>query len=254
MRAGTTWSEYLTSFHSDRAGITEDVLAAATAGGVTPYEWLCEPLREVSSLVLDIACGSGPMRRPLGDVDWVGIDMSANELGRAALGGTGPLVQADAARLPIATAAVGAAVCSMALMLVEPFDAVLSEVARVLAPGGVFVATIPVERPLRMSDRLRYLRLFAALRVARLDYPNRAELTDPRERLARHGLVVVSDERRRFSYAIADSAAAETLVRSLYLPGVADDRVDTGVRVARRWRCDIGLPLRRIICRRATPA
>ncbi len=226
----------------------------ATAGGVTPYEWLCEPLRQVSSLVLDIACGSGPINRILGDGAWVGIDMSAGELARAARDGTGPLVRADATRLPIATATAGAVVCSMAMMLIEPFDAFLSEVARVLAPGGVFVATIPVGGPLRMSDRLRYLRLLAALRVARLDYPNRVELSDPRERLARNGLIVVDDERRRFSYPATEGAAAETLVRSLYLPGVAEHRVDAGIRIARRWRGDIGLPLRRIICRRATEA
>ena len=78
-------SEERTAFHRDQAGITEDVLALAKVDGVTPYQWLCEPLRDVSSLVLDIACGSGPVRRLLGGVDWIGVDRSSDELSRAGL-------------------------------------------------------------------------------------------------------------------------------------------------------------------------
>ena len=250
MTAGPSWSEYLRSFHGARAGITEDVLARATADGVAPYGWLAEPVSGAGSLVLDVACGSGPLHGRLRAARWVGLDLSTAELRRAAVNGASPLVQADAARLPVRPGVVGAVVCSMALMIVEPLDAVLSEVARVLAPGGVFVAMVPVEGPLSGLDRLRYLRLLAALRLPRFDYPNRTELQRPAARLAVHGLRLVADERRRFRYPLCDDEAASTLVRSLYLPGVPSGRIATAEQIARRWRRgDLGIPLRRLVCR-----
>jgi len=136
MTVGPTWSEYVRAFHGALAGITEDVLARAIAEGVTPYGWLAEPLSGAGLLVVDVACGSGPLRGQLREARWVGLDLSAAELGRAAVNGAGPLVQADVARLPVRSGAAGAVVCSMALMIIEPLDAVLSEVARVLAPGA----------------------------------------------------------------------------------------------------------------------
>jgi len=242
------WSDYLSAFHRAQPGITENVLALSTAQAESPYAWLADPLGDISP-VLDLACGSGALHRPLGDGRWIGFDLSTAELGQAAHNGAGPLVQADVARLPARAGVAGAVVCSMALMIVEPLDAVLAEVARVLTPGGIFVAMVPVEGPLSGRDRLRYLRLLAALRVSRLEYPNRLALKDPAARLAAHGLRLVGDERRRFRFPLTDGGAAATLVRSLYLPDVARRRIDAAERIASRWRGDLGIPLRRFVCR-----
>lgn len=254
MTAVPAWSEYLRAFHGARSGITEDVLARATADGVNPYRWLAEPLEGVHSTVVDLACGSGPLHRELPQVRWVGVDLSTAELARAAVAGAGPLVRADVTYSPLRSDAAAAVVCSMALMIVEPLDAVLSEVARVLVPGGLFAALIPAEGPLSGSDRLRYLRLLAALRLPRLDYPNRTELERPAARLAAHGLQLITDDRCRFRYPLSDDGAASTLVRSLYLPGVPVERIATAERIACRWRGgELGIPLRRLVCRLDPP-
>lgn len=253
MTAGPAWSEYLRSFHAARSGITEDVLARSTADGVNPYRWLAEPLEGAGSTVVDVACGSGPLHSELLQVGWVGVDVSAAELARAAAAGAGPLVRADVTYSPVRSDAAAAVLCSMALMIVESLDAVLSEVARVLVPGGILAALVPAEGPLSGSDRLRYLRLLAALRLPRLDYPNRTELERPAARLAAHGLRLVADERCRFRYPLSGDGAASTLVRSLYLPGVPVDRIATAERLACRWRGELGIPLRRLVCRLDPP-
>lgn len=254
MTAAPAWSEYLRAFHGARSGITEDVLARATADGRNPYRWLAEPLEGAGSTVVDLACGSGPLHRELPQVDWMGVDLSAAELARAAAAGAGPLVRADVASSPVRSDAAAAVVCSMALMIVEPLDAVLSEVVRMLVPGGVFAALVPAEGPLTATDRLRYLRLLAALRLPRLDYPNRIELEHPATRLASHGLRLVADERCRFGYPLSGDGAASTLVRSLYLPRVPVDRIANAERIACRWRgAELGIPLRRLVCRLDPP-
>lgn len=68
----------------------------------------------------------------------------------------------DASLLPLRDDSVDAVVMSMALMLVPLVDT-LAEVARVLRPGGVFVATVPTGGPLPSRDWLRYARLCLAL-------------------------------------------------------------------------------------------
>ncbi len=78
-------------------------------------------------------------------------------------------------------------------------EAVLSEVARVLRPGGVFIALVPSRRPLNATDTARYTRLLAALRTRHLDYPNEGLLDDGfGDLLRRHRLRPAEDERRRF--------------------------------------------------------
>ena len=112
--------------------------------------------------------------------------------------------------------------------------------------------TVPTTTPLVPRDRVRYARLFAALRVTRIGYPNTGALGHPGSVFAAHGLTVRDDTRRRFSYPLRDADAGRTLVRSLYLPDVDETRVNAAVRVARRWRGEIGIPLWRIVCERTS--
>jgi SAM-dependent methyltransferase len=132
--------------------------------GDVDFLWCPEGLREADAHllgevadrpVLEIGCGSAPCARWLrrAGADVVALDLSAGMLSRAAelnraTGLAVPLVQADAGALPLATASMDLA-CSAfgGLPFVTDVDAVLAEVARVLRPGGRFVAS--VNHPMR---------------------------------------------------------------------------------------------------------
>jgi SAM-dependent methyltransferase len=190
-------------------------------------------------IVIDVCCGSAPTRAHLTPKTYVGMDLSAAELRRAV--GV-PVILADAACLPVATGSCDAVVMSMALQLV-PFAAVLAEVARVLRPGGVLVATVPVNVPLPAGDWLRYGRLSVALRH-RLSYPNDAELASF---VGTADLSVISDESRAFTVDVTTAARADLLLDALYLPGVSDERVAAGRKVVTKWvGHQVAVPIRRL--------
>ena len=95
-------------------------------------------------VVLDVACGPGNISRRLGthvgqDGLVVGIDASPTMLARAVQDTDAPnisFVRGDAQRLPFADASFDAVCCYAALYLFDnPFGAI-SEMVRVLAPGG----------------------------------------------------------------------------------------------------------------------
>ncbi len=101
-------------------------------------------VRETERL-LDVATGTGGVLRELGErarrpARAVGIDGSEAmlERARAALPESAELIRADAAELPFADFEFEVATCAYLLHLLEPprRAAVLSELARVLAPGG----------------------------------------------------------------------------------------------------------------------
>lgn len=132
--------------------------------GDADFLWCPEGLREADARLLgdvagrrvvEIGCGSAPCSRWLAHegADVVALDISAGMLARAAelnreTGVAVPLLQADAAALPLGTASVDLA-CSAfgGLPFVADASAVLAEVARVLRPGGRFVAS--VNHPMR---------------------------------------------------------------------------------------------------------
>jgi SAM-dependent methyltransferase len=132
--------------------------------GDADFLWCPEGLREADAhllgdvagrRVLEIGCGSAPCARWLrrAGADVVALDLSAGMLARAAelnrSTGIGvPLLQADAGALPVAPGCVDV-VCSAfgGLPFVADVEGVLVEVARVLRPGGRFVAS--VNHPMR---------------------------------------------------------------------------------------------------------
>ncbi|MDQ6796864.1 MAG: class I SAM-dependent methyltransferase [Actinomycetota bacterium] len=202
--------------------------------------------------MVDLACGNGPLAPELAVYGWVGIDLSDAELS-AAHDGAHRVIHADVASLPVADGSAGSVVCSMALMLVQPLERVLSEVARVLRPGGVLVALLPSRGPLRPRDVMRYTRLLAALGKRRLDYPNDGALGDVGALMGRHNLHLVDDRRRMFTCLITSPSIGVMCVRSLYLPDIEPARLAAGERVARSWvGRDLGLPLRRVVAVRGS--
>ena len=243
------WASYVQRFHDERAGITDAVLQGAS-DDESPYQWALQPVA-AHGRVVDLACGSAPLDQLLAVPVCVGIDRSPAELDLAASSGAGPLVLADAGSIPLAAGVAAVVVCSMSLQILQPLGPALAEVARLLRPDGVFVALLPVSRPLSFRDRLRYARLLVALRCRGLGYPNDHALARPVSLFAEQGLEVVSDERRRFPLAVADASVGETFVRSLYLPGGTFKQTEAAAAVARRWSGqEIGIPLRRIVARR----
>jgi SAM-dependent methyltransferase len=132
--------------------------------GDVDFLWCPEGLREADAhllgdvagrRVLEIGCGSAPCARWLrrAGADVVALDVSAGMLARAAQlnAATGiavPLLQADVGALPLADASIDLA-CSAygGLPFVADVEGALTEVARVLRPGGRFVAS--VNHPMR---------------------------------------------------------------------------------------------------------
>lgn len=198
--------------------------------------------------MLDLACGSAPLHRHGGLSAWVGIDRSSQELERALSRGGGPVIHGDVSRLPMRDGSFDAAICAMALMLFEPLPQCLTEIARVVAPEGTIEVLLPGgPGPLCGSDMRRWVRLLVALRTVRLQYPNDPSMKSLTATVQLHGFEVVADERRRFSFQVATTEAADRFVDSLYLLDTQPRRVAAARRIARRWvGGEIGIPLRRV--------
>jgi malonyl-CoA O-methyltransferase len=91
---------------------------------------------------LDLACGSGRYLALLAarGARAAGCDLSRPMLARAAALGL-PLALADLRATPFRSGSFAAAVCGLALCDLAELGAALRETARVLAPGGVLVAS-----------------------------------------------------------------------------------------------------------------
>ncbi|MFD5425151.1 class I SAM-dependent methyltransferase [Streptomyces sp. NPDC127084] len=93
--------------------------------------------------LLDIGCGTGlvteRLHRP--GLRVIGVDSSAG-MARIAARRVGDVVLADVRRLPLPAASVDVVSAVWLLHLVRDARAVVAEVARVLRPGGVFIATV----------------------------------------------------------------------------------------------------------------
>jgi SAM-dependent methyltransferase len=132
--------------------------------GDVDFLWCPEGVREADARllgevagrrVLELGCGSAPCARWLraSGADAVALDLSAGMLARAAelnraTGVAVPLLQADVGALPFPDAAFDVVFSAYGgLPFVADVDAVLRGVARVLRPGGRFVAS--VNHPMR---------------------------------------------------------------------------------------------------------
>jgi ubiquinone/menaquinone biosynthesis C-methylase UbiE len=148
---GREAGKYLQEWHDRHPGATSMVLGAMSDhAGRSSYRGLVDAIRQGVEPILDIACGDGHLLELLRPQALsVGIDWNVAELdaARRRLGRSIPLVRADAARLPFATGAVGTVSCHFALMLLQPLETVLAEMARVLRSGGMLAAVLPASPP-----------------------------------------------------------------------------------------------------------
>lgn len=238
------WAGYVVNYHDANPGITEEVLGRAyDDGSRTAYEWLADAVPAEASTVVDLACGSAPLAHHLAPRRVIGIDQSAGELGRAR-SRAAHLVQGHAFSMPLSDGCADAVVVSMALMLLHPLEAVLGEVARLLRPGGAFVATLPVRAASPgFSDVLR------ALRQGGIGYPE--PLDAAHQRFASAGFALVGDETATFRRTVDGPDEAEQVVRSFYAPGAGRERVAEAVELLRRAvPVTISYRVRRLVARR----
>ena len=115
-------------------------------GGVDPeYEEQILPLAEEhlagARHVLDVGCGEGQLARRVArpGASVVGVDPTAGQLTTAAARGGGVrYVRGGAEALPFPAGRFDGVVICLTLEHLEPFEPAVHEMARVLAPGGVF--------------------------------------------------------------------------------------------------------------------
>jgi SAM-dependent methyltransferase len=141
----------LRAFHRAQPGVTSRAFAhGRMVGAGSSYELLADEATGSEGQILDLACGDGYLlevlrRRGVAAERLFGIDLSADELAlaraRTALEGV-ELVQERAQALPFADASFDRVVSHMALMLMGEVEVVVSELARVLTPGGAFAAIL----------------------------------------------------------------------------------------------------------------
>src|ERR1700759_1485514 len=117
-----------------------------------PIEWLNIP---EGGVALDVGSGPGSITTSLAhaagaDGLALGGDISEAMLARAVGASAGPQVgfwRGDAQRLPLRDGTVDAAVSIAVLQLIPDPAAALSEIARVLKPGGRLAVMVPTLRP-----------------------------------------------------------------------------------------------------------
>lgn len=247
------WRRYLADFHRDRAGIAEAVLSRALSIDHNPYRWLARAVSADAQVVVDLACGSGPMSRELAQPGRavVGVDLSEHELALAAERGPGPWLRADALRLPLRDGSVDVVTSSMGLVVVTPLTQVLAEVARVLRPGGVLAGIAPALRPLGPRDVRVLTRINGRIRT-KPQFPGPVELTGFTSTLRSHGLRRVEDQRERYRVGIRSRADAELVMSALYLPSTRWSRVERAIeyledQVDKHGLVEVTIPMRRIV-------
>jgi demethylmenaquinone methyltransferase/2-methoxy-6-polyprenyl-1,4-benzoquinol methylase len=103
-----------------------------------------------SSIVLDLACGTGDLCRQLGanGLRPVGVDLSFGMLAVART--DAPLLQGDALRLPFPDGAVAGVTCGFALRNFASLPPFFAELARVVRPGGRIALLEVAEPPNRL--------------------------------------------------------------------------------------------------------
>lgn len=118
-----------------------------TEGADAEYEEQILPLiaagLEGATRVLDVGCGEGQVGRLAARVDGVelvvGVDPTWAQVAEAARRGRLGVALADAAWLPFAAGSFDAVVACLVFEHIEEVDSAISEVARVLVPGGRFL-------------------------------------------------------------------------------------------------------------------
>jgi SAM-dependent methyltransferase len=162
----------LIEFHRDHPGITEASIGGATTrDGRSGYDVLADRVPIAARSVLDLGCGNGPLieallrRRPTLE-RIVGVDACAPELERARRRLSDPRVELRAERgqaLGIESGSVDMVLSHHAFYLMDPVEPVVTEIARVLRPGGGFAFVTTSQTNARLEPYAELMDRFGAL-------------------------------------------------------------------------------------------
>jgi len=131
--------------------------------------------------ILEVGCGGGHILDRITAGTLYGVDLSPFmlEKARARLGDRATIVKGDGQRLPFDDGMFTTVVCSEVIEHVPDPAALISEIARVLKPGGTAIISIPNE-PLinRLKSTLRALGLFNVLLNKKGGYTSSERMDD----------------------------------------------------------------------------
>jgi SAM-dependent methyltransferase len=151
--------KFLISYHAKYPGCTPKAMAdGLTSNGKSSYELLTSIVPTTSSdviTVLDLACGDGfllqqLLNRSQPNLRLIGVDMSEGELSAAKHRINNDQVilhQAKAQSIPLKDSSVDYVLCHMAIMLMDSVEEAISEIRRVLKPGGKVSAVVGSKGP-----------------------------------------------------------------------------------------------------------
>ena len=140
---------FLRRFHGDHPGVTAAALARGRVVGTdgSSYDRVARAI-PIGGRVLDLGCGDGTLLARLVAhghcaAELVGVDVSEHELRAARVRDPDiAYVHARAQAVPLAAATCAAVASHLAFTLMPDLDAIVAELARVLVPGGRFVALV----------------------------------------------------------------------------------------------------------------
>lgn len=162
------------------------------------------------------------------------------------------MVCARADALPVADRSVDVVCAAMSLQVLTPLNRVLAEISRILRPGGSLIALIPANGG-GPPAVLAWGRVFAALRIWAVPWPNPDLIAAPARQLAARELRIVADDRHTFCLNLTRPDEVALAIDGLYLPNHTDADLTAARRRLRRLAprgLRLPLPLRRIIARR----
>ena len=235
-------------FGPGRPRAVDEVLQRSFGGDHTPYEWLARAVSSSAKHVLDLSSGASGLGPRLTSPGCLVVSVDETESCLLLDDGSPVPVLADPLHLPFADGAFDAVVTSLGMGVAEDRLEFLTEVARVLRPGGVFAGLTPSLRPMNAEDLRMASQLGAYLRVSP-HLPGTVEFR-AKAMLGAVGLTKMEDSRGRHHFEVRNRADAELLVGGLRQAGDsarAASAVNFLTARAENAPVRVALPMRRIV-------
>lgn len=226
--AMTPDATFLHAFHAAHPGATSAALGhwQIDDTGRSSYDLLADFLitEAADEVAMDLGCGDGALVEKIlaadgGPLAVIGVDASPDELRKAKkrLRKQAVLHHGIAHYLPTPSEELAGVGCHMALMLMQPIEEVVAEIARVLMPGGVLGAVVTTSTTVEPSLQAFIAQLKGLPEDQRRPRP---ALGDPRTRSAEglHALLAPHFSRIEITeHALWTEGSAESLWASLSL-------------------------------------